>query len=149
MNARTARRGIVGTLFALLLTGLVVVGLGLHPADAADHARRAQLLELTNTDRVERDRDRLSLNEKLSRYAKHHSREMAQKGFLFHSTSDQLIHILSGYRWSLGGENVGAGGSLDGVEEAFMRSSEHRHNVLDPRSGTPPWGSFATATRFG
>ncbi len=130
MNARVARQGIAGALVALLLAGLIVAGFNLNRADAADHARRANMLALTNTDRIDRDRDRLSLNERLSRYAKHHSRQMAREGYLFHSRSEQLIRVLSGYHWSLGGENVGVGGSLDSLETAFMESREHRHNIL-------------------
>ncbi len=33
--------------------------------------------------------------------------------------------------WSLGGENVGVGGSLDGLQRAFMASKLHRQNILN------------------
>ena len=37
---------------------------------------------------------------------------------------------LDGYQWQLGGENVGVGGSLESLEDAFMASTEHRKNIL-------------------
>jgi uncharacterized protein YkwD len=130
MHARIARRGSVGALIVLLLAGSLVFGFAADRADAATHARRTSMLVLTNHDRTERGRADLSFNSRLSHYAKQHSREMASEGYLFHSSSDQLIKALSRYEWSLGGENVGVGGSLDSLETAFMQSKEHRKNIL-------------------
>ena len=42
----------------------------------------------------------------------------------------QLRAALAGYRWQLGGENVGVGGSLESLEDAFMASPDHRKNIL-------------------
>jgi uncharacterized protein YkwD len=53
---------------------------------------------------------------------------MATKGYLFH-TAD-LNSKLKGLDWSIGGENVGVGSTLDGLESAFMRSTSHRRNIL-------------------
>jgi uncharacterized protein YkwD len=55
---------------------------------------------------------------------------MADAGYLFHSTDEQLVDALKGRDWSLGGENVGMGSSLDGLEGAFMDSKPHRKNIL-------------------
>ena len=33
-------------------------------------------------------------------------------------------------RWSIGGENVGVGGSLESLQRAFMASKLHRQNIL-------------------
>ncbi|MFB3738391.1 MAG: CAP domain-containing protein [Candidatus Velamenicoccus archaeovorus] len=98
-------------------------------ADAADR-RRVTMLELTNQDRSQHDRAALALNEKLSRYAKRHSREMAEAGYLFHS--EDLAARLNGLDWTIGGENVGVGTTLDGLEQAFMDSTPHRKNILKP-----------------
>ena len=86
------------------------------------------MLALTNEDRAERDKAALALDAKLSRYAKRHSIRMAEKGYLFHSTN--LASKLKGVDWSIGGENVGVGTTLEGLEQAFMRSKPHRKNVL-------------------
>ena len=55
---------------------------------------------------------------------------MADHGYIYHSTGDQLRAQLDGYQWQLGGENVGVGGSLESLEDAFMASTEHRKNIL-------------------
>ena len=128
-GARIRGRGL--TVVALLLLLLLFAqGLAANRADASNHLhrRRAHMLALTNEDRVERDKAALALDAKLSRYAKRHSNRMAGKGYLFHSTD--LASNLKGVDWSIGGENVGVGTTLEGLEKAFMRSKPHRKNVL-------------------
>lgn len=88
------------------------------------------MLALTNTDRVYHDRTALSFAERLAAYAKSHSEAMADKGYIYHSTGDQLREALEGYTWELGGENVGVGASLESLEDAFMASDPHRKNIL-------------------
>ncbi|MGH2589347.1 MAG: CAP domain-containing protein [Actinomycetota bacterium] len=101
---------------------------------ATDHAlagqpakRRAEMLQLTNEARDDKSRDALKLDSRLSRYAVKHSREMANKGYLFHT--EDLAARLKG-DWSMGGENVGVGSSLTDLQAAFMGSKPHRRNVL-------------------
>jgi uncharacterized protein YkwD len=91
---------------------------------------RGDFLDLTNEDRAEHDREALRLARVLSRYATHHSRAMADRGFLFHSSEDDLRAALEGTEWTVAGENVGVGDSLDDLEDAFMASAVHRHNIL-------------------
>ena len=91
---------------------------------------RADFLDLTNDDRARHDREALRLARALSRYATHHSRAMADRGFLFHSSEDDLRAALEGTEWAAAGENVGVGDSLDDLEDAFMASEVHRHNIL-------------------
>jgi uncharacterized protein YkwD len=55
---------------------------------------------------------------------------MARRGEIFHSSPDQVRAALDGYDWSLAGENVGVGPSLDALEDAFMESKLHRQNIL-------------------
>jgi uncharacterized protein YkwD len=127
-RALTRGRGLAGVAFALLLV-LFAQGLAADRASASsDHRRRDHMFSLTNDDRVERDKAALALNGALSKYAKRHSRQMAAKGYLFH-TAD-LPAKLKGLDWSIGGENVGVGSSLDGLESAFMQSTPHRKNIL-------------------
>ena len=68
----------------------------------------------------------------LARYATRHSRRMAALGYLFHSRDGQLHGALEGTGWSVAGENVGVGPSLEELQAAFMRSAPHRANVLRP-----------------
>jgi uncharacterized protein YkwD len=121
------------TALALLLTGLLVVGIAPARSDArAREGRRMQMVGLTNQDRADHDRSPLAFQAALSRYAKEHSREMAKKGYIYHSTGEQLLGALGRYDWSIGGENVGVAGSLDSLELAFMASRDHRENILRP-----------------
>jgi uncharacterized protein YkwD len=111
----------------LLLVAFLAQGLHTSGANAAG-TQRGTMLSLTNEDRAAHDRAALSLNARLSRYAEKHSRDMAGKGYLFHT--DDLASRLKGLDWSIGGENVGVGSTLDSLEDAFMRSKEHRRNIL-------------------
>ena len=125
---RVRTRGLAGVALALLIV-LLAQGVSADRASAStDHRRRAHMLSLTNDDRAQHDKAALRLNAVLSRYATHHSRQMATKGHLFH-TAD-LDSKLKGLDWSIGGENVGVGSTLDGLEGAFMRSTPHRRNIL-------------------
>jgi uncharacterized protein YkwD len=120
---------------AVLLGALLALALvGVGPAANAEErfGRRRQMLALTNADRAERDRRHLRFAARLSRYARHHSEAMARRGFIFHSSEDQVRSALEGYGWSLAGENVGVGSSLESLELAFMGSPLHRQNILRP-----------------
>jgi uncharacterized protein YkwD len=113
----------------LLFAALLLASLAAF-AHAGGVTRRHRLLRLTNEARIEHDRGRVSLVARLSRYAKRHSRAMADKGYLFHSDSSALQRALGRYDWSIGGENVGVGESVDSLQSAFMASRAHRRNVL-------------------
>jgi uncharacterized protein YkwD len=126
---RTRRRW--SAAIALLVAGLLLIGLAPARSEAAARTgRRMHLVGLTNEDREARHRHDLGFAAVLSHYAKHHSRAMARRGYIFHSTQEQLLHALDGYDWSIGGENVGVGGSLESLEDAFMASKPHRENIL-------------------
>ena len=127
-RVRIRGRGFAGIALALFIV-LLAQGVSADRASASsDHRRRAHMLSLTNDDRAQRDKAALKLNAALSRYAKHHSRQMATQGYLFHTTD--LPSKLRGFDWSIGGENVGVGSTLDGLEGAFMNSPPHRKNIL-------------------
>src|SRR5438093_10439557 len=55
---------------------------------------------------------------------------MAIKGYLYHSDNDTLVNILSPYHFSIGGENVGVGTTVEGLQDAFMASATHRESIL-------------------
>jgi uncharacterized protein YkwD len=109
---------------ALFSTGIVTDP---DPAGATLRAR-GEMFRLTNVDREDRDRRALDLNIRLSRYAKRHSRAMADRGELFHTAN--LAAKLDGLDWTIGGENVGVGPDLPELESAFMASYPHRKNIL-------------------
>jgi uncharacterized protein YkwD len=126
-------RGTARRATAVLLSGLLVFGVALTTTDAEAHersGRRRQMLALTNEDRQAREREDLAFAARLSRYAKLHSLAMARRGRIFHSSATQIRGALDGERWSLAGENVGVGSSLEGLQDAFMSSKLHRDNIL-------------------
>jgi uncharacterized protein YkwD len=130
MGRRSTRRRL-GGLLALVLSGLLFLGtVGGTAVGEERTGPRRHMLALTNHDRANHHRSALSFAERLAHYAKSHSQAMADKGYIYHSTSDQLIAALDGYHWQLGGENVGVGGSLESLEDAFMASTDHRKNIL-------------------
>ena len=121
----------LGGLLALLMSGLLLLGAASGSAVGNEElGPRRHMLALTNSDRVHHERSALSFAERLAAYAKSHSEAMAQKGYIYHSTGDELREALEGYKWELGGENVGVGGSLESLEDAFMASEPHRKNIL-------------------
>ena len=84
---------------------------------------------MINETRAAEGRRALSLNERLSRIAHRHSKEMASRGTLFHSCLTCAI----GGDWRKLGENVGYGPSPDSVQDQFMVSAPHRDNILHPK----------------
>jgi uncharacterized protein YkwD len=129
MDVRLSRRTGAAAVVALLVVGMLVASIGAI-ASAGEVTRRERLLRLTNAVRVEHDRHRVALVNRLSHYAKRHSEAMAEAGYLFHSDSSVLQKVLAPYDWSIGGENVGAGESVDSLQAAFMASKAHRDNIL-------------------
>jgi uncharacterized protein YkwD len=130
MHLRVARRG-SGVLVALLLAASLIPAFAPgHAAASERFARRLRMLSLTNEARESHDRADVKLNWLLSRYARQHSVQMANKGYVYHSHDDTLVDILSPYHFSVGGENVGVGSTVEGLQDAFMASPPHRENIL-------------------
>lgn len=71
---------------------------------------------------------KLSLDPELSKAAKVHTREMADRATLYHTPSDTLRARVT--NWVVLGENVGVGGGVTSLHDAFMNSPAHRDNVL-------------------
>lgn len=67
----------------------------------------------------------------LTLLARRHSKKMARQGDLFHN--DLGAQLLDAHtRWSYWGQNVGVApaGEVKGLHYAFMRSTDHRANIL-------------------
>jgi uncharacterized protein YkwD len=123
---RFRRLLILGSVIALLASAWAPTQAGSRSANY-----RARLLRLVNDARAHHDVKRLDLNLDLSRYAKRHSDEMANRRKLFHT--NDLYSRVRAYRASAWGENVGVGGTVRRVFKAFMKSDGHRRNILDRR----------------
>ena len=130
MARNTSGRRLVG-LLAILVSGMLLLGAAGGTAVGEEElGPRRHMLALTNSDRERYERRELAFADRLATYAKAHSQAMANDGYIYHSTGDQLRRALDGYDWELGGENVGVGGSLESLEDAFMASDLHRQNIL-------------------
>jgi uncharacterized protein YkwD len=114
---------------AVALAGVLVFALAAELAFAAPATsldRREQTLAaMTNTARHRYDLPRLVGRARLSAAAQRQSVRMAKRGLLFHGS----LAWTSGRRcW---GQNVGMGPTISAVLRAFMRSADHRANMLD------------------
>ncbi|MFM7617224.1 MAG: CAP domain-containing protein [Actinomycetes bacterium] len=123
-NGRTLRGLIVGT---ALLTAVV----GFAPATnagAANTAAASEFLSLTNSLRASRGLPSLQVDGTLTAKAQGWAQYMADTGVLAHST---LTAGLPG-NWKRVGENVGRGGDVVTVHNAFVASAGHLKNLVDP-----------------
>jgi uncharacterized protein YkwD len=103
------------------------------PASAATLTPRAKMYRATNHSRVYNGVRRVDIHYQISKLARKHSISMANKGYIFH-TSTSMIQgtYLKGINWRTWGENVGVtGGTIAGLQDAFMHSTGHRANILN------------------
>jgi uncharacterized protein YkwD len=122
-RTRLARIALVTT----LATALAV----LAPSPAAASTTRGRMYRLTNNSRENHDVARVGLHDAMSDLARRHSVAMAKRGKPFH-TSDPAGYYLDGIPWHTWGENVGVtGGTIAGLQRAFMQSNLHRANILN------------------
>ncbi len=117
MIARRSISFIVALALFLVAGALAVAGPG-----------EGTFVDLINADRQANGLNQLEPMSLLTTYARGHSEEMAAAGQIYHSTSDELRGITTG--WLRIGENVGVGGSVQSLHTAFMNSAAHRANVL-------------------
>lgn len=115
-----------GALALLLSAVVLLIPLQAQRADAlAD--QEAEFATMVNDTRQRTEAQNLRLSERLSELARRHSRQMARRGELFHS---DLRRLFRGFNYRMVGENVGYGGSLDQLLQAFLDSPPHRQNLL-------------------
>lgn len=96
-----------------------------------------RVLQLTNYYRQRARLAPLQFNSRLSAAAQAHSNDMASRNSLSHTGSDGSSFSIRlsryGYRFRWGGENIAQGQrSSDEVVNAWMNSSGHRANILNP-----------------
>jgi uncharacterized protein YkwD len=119
-----------------LLVTVVIVSLFPSTIASADTSRwcwrhkRAErrFAHKINVARTSRGRVRMNLDKHLSRVARKHSRAMDSNNRLYHSDSGQIGRRVT--HWRVLGENVGVGGSVKSLHQAFMNSPAHRDNIL-------------------
>lgn len=122
MQRGSVRRGVLTTVCAVVLT---LVGAATAQAGSADEER---FVDLINADRAVSGAGELQMVSDLVEGARRHAEAMRDAGTIYHS--DDYGSLIDG--WKKMGENVGVGGSVDGLHQAFMNSPGHRSNILDP-----------------
>ena len=71
------------------------------------------------------------MNERLSREALRHSRQMARSGAITHTPN--LADLVRSVGGSVFGEDLGKGRGLRGIRDAWIRRADTRRIMLDPR----------------
>jgi hypothetical protein len=110
-----------------IVASMATIGLGL--AAGADSATEADFLAHINSTRSSNGLGPLSVDGGLRSHARNHTQDMMDANQIFHSTSAEL-KAAAGSGWSKLGENVGRGGSVSSLHQAFMNSPGHRANIL-------------------
>jgi uncharacterized protein YkwD len=96
-------------------------------AFADTQSDEASFLSLINRDRAANGLSQLEWTPQLVDVARVQSARQAQAGTIFHNAN--LASEVTG-NWVVLGENVGMGGSVGALHDAFMNSPHHRDNVL-------------------
>jgi uncharacterized protein YkwD len=114
----------------VLVVAVLVTGTA-SETDATVASRRDQMLSLLNQTRRSHGLPILRLNLALSRTAQSHSRAMADRNTLFHTSN--LWAAVRAFGPSTWGENVGYAPWLRRLRALWMQSGGHRQNILNPR----------------
>lgn len=123
-NGRTLRGLIVGAAMLTAVVGFVPA----TSAGAANAGAASQFISLTNSLRAGRGLPALQVDGTLTAKAQGWAQYMADNNVLTHSS------ITSGLPsgWRRVGENVGRGGDVNSVHNAFVASASHMANLVDP-----------------
>jgi hypothetical protein len=112
---------------ALLPVTMVLAGVAFWGSAAtAAETQAAAFVRKANAERTSRGLPAYTVASDLATVARRHSERMAAKHTLYHNPN--LGSEVSG--WQVVGENVGMGGDVDSIHQAFMDSPEHRANIL-------------------
>src|SRR2546423_6903229 len=118
-----------------LVFGLILaLGVSMFPAGAhADTVSdEAAFVAKINDLRASKGLSALQVNDNLVAKARGWAGGMAAAGRIWHSTLSDGITA----DWQKLGENVGMGGSGDGLHAAFVASPHHYENLVDPDFGS-------------
>ena len=117
------RKVVFGLLLAL---GVAVLPMPAAQADPAGD--EAAFVAKINQVRAGKGLPALNVHENLVAKARTWAAGMASAGRIWHSTLSDGITA----DWQKLGENVGMGGSVDGLHDAFVASVHHYENLVDP-----------------
>ena len=115
----------------VLVVAVLISGTASSGVRAADLTPRQRMLQLLNQARRNHGLPVFRLNVELSKSAWAHSKRMAERNRLFHTTN--LYEAVRAWSPSTWGENVGVARWLKRVHKLWMQSGGHRINILNPR----------------
>jgi uncharacterized protein YkwD len=125
----TLKRLAAGMIAGLVLVSLFpattvgATGSGCNPMNRTERAFKRKI----NAARGD-SRGHLRGDWDLNQVALKHTREMVARSKLYHTPENAFRRRVT--NWSMLGENVGVGGSVDSLHRAFMNSSAHRSIAL-------------------
>jgi Cysteine-rich secretory protein family len=103
--------------------------IGLAASAAADSGSEQGFLSAINSTRASNGLAPLTMDGGLQSHARKHTQDMIAAGDIYHSTSSEL-KAAGGSGWSKLGENVGRGGTVSSLHQAFLDSPSHKANIL-------------------
>jgi hypothetical protein len=118
----------VRAVITLVATVLAMV-MAVPVARADTGSDEARFLSLTNSLRSSKGLAPLAVDGTLVSVARSWSGKMAAAGTISHNPS-LASQLPSG--WKKAGENVGKGGDVDALQQAFVNSPAHYQNLVDP-----------------
>jgi hypothetical protein len=128
---------------------VAVMTIGLDASVDADTGTEQGFLSAINSSRSANGLGPLTMNGSLQTHARNHTADMIAAGEIYHS-SDSELRAAAGSGWSKLGENVGRGGTVESLHNAFMDSSGHRANILGDYNyvgiGTAQGGDYLYVT---
>ena len=143
MNGTPLARRVVPIIVGLVLACASVAGAGEPPAGEASVGIEGEFLAMLNGTRVAAGLAPLELEDGLVRFARGHTREMMDRGDLFHSEKGTRVAVAPA-GWRRLGENVGVGSTPERLHASFMSSPGHRDNILGDYSGVAIGAARAT-----
>jgi len=111
----------------MIVVALATVGLG--ASAGADSGSEQSFLSAINSSRSSAGLSSVAMDGGLQSHARGHTADMIDAEEIYHSSSGEL-QSAAGSGWSKLGENVGRGGTVSSLHQAFMDSSGHRANIL-------------------
>jgi uncharacterized protein YkwD len=112
---------VLGVLLAFLAATMAT------PAAAGTY--RGEMFSLINKARSNHGVHKVKLNIDLSQAARHHSRRMADLGYVFHTPN--IAGKLKDVSWSISGETIAMAHKLKRVRKLWMKSPAHRDILLN------------------
>jgi len=114
-------------LATVLAITLAVVGLS--ASAIADSGSEQSFLSAINSTRSSSGLGPLTMESGLQSHARRHTSDMIAADEIYHSSSAEL-QAAAGSGWDKLGENVGRGGSVSSLHQAFLDSPGHKANIL-------------------